>query len=160
MTTSPAAPPRATHPVDERTSVWRFARHYVEMVAAMYLGMIVFSPVYGAIASRLGYPDPWAELPSFSAVVMAVEMTIPMVVLMIWHRHSARAVAEMSAAMLVPALGAVTLHLLGVVSAGSLMTIAHLGMFPAMMLAMALRYREYAGATSHHRTTVPARRTP
>ena len=141
---------RAADRADRRRGAWRFARHYVEMVAAMYAGMIVLSPVYAALAARAGYADPWATLPVLSAVVMAVEMTIPMAILMVRHGHRARAVAEMGVAMLLPALAAAAVQRLGAVSAASVMTIAHLGMFPAMLLAMGLRYRESAGSTAHH----------
>src|SRR3954453_11629702 len=69
-------PPVPLHGAEGRRARWRFARHYAEMVVAMYVGMVTLSPVYAALGARAGYPDPWGELPVFSAVVMAVEMTI------------------------------------------------------------------------------------
>jgi uncharacterized membrane protein YhaH (DUF805 family) len=129
---------------DTPTSWTRFARHYLLMVVAMYAGMIVLNPVYGAAASRFGYADPWVELPVFSSVVMAVNMTIPMALLMVRHGHATGRVTEMAAAMVVPTAAAAGLYALGLLATDQLMTVAHLGMFPAMFFVMVRRYRDYA----------------
>lgn len=127
------------------TTRWtRFVRHFVVMVVAMYAGMAVLDPVYTAVAGHAGYADPWTELPLVSALVMAVNMTIPMVLLMLRHRHGPGATVEMAASMLVPTLVALVLHAAGVLGAEDVMTVAHLAMFPAMALVMLRRYRHYA----------------
>jgi len=122
----------------------RFARHYLVMVLAMYAGMLVLDPVYAALAARTGYADPWTELPVTSALVMAVNMTIPMVLLMLHHRHGIAAVVEMAGSMVVPTAAAVGLNVVGVIPADLVMTVAHVSMFPAMLLVMLRRYGEYA----------------
>ena len=134
----------STTSIASPTSRWRFARHYLTMVAAMYAGMLVLDPVYAAVAARAGYADPWVELPVASALVMAINMTVPMVLLMLRHGHGGRAISEMAASMVGPTLAAVGLHGLGAIPAGQVMTVAHLSMFPAMLLVMLCRYREYA----------------
>lgn len=134
----------ATREVAPPTSWRRFARHYLVMVVAMYTGMLVLNPVYAAVAARTGHADPWAELPVVSALVMAVNMTLPMVLLMLHHGHGRLAVVEMAASMLVPTVAGVGLDVLGTIPAGQVMTIAHVSMFPAMLLVMLRRYREYA----------------
>jgi hypothetical protein len=134
----------ATREVAPPTSWSRFARHYLVMVVAMYTGMLVLNPVYAALATRAGYADPWVELPVVSALVMAVNMTLPMVLLMLHHGHGRPAVVEMAASMLVPTVAGVGLNVLGTIPAGQVMTIAHVSMFPAMLLVMLRRYREYA----------------
>jgi len=126
------------------TSAWRFARHYLQMVVAMYAGMLVLDPVYAALATRAGYPDPWTELPVLSALVMTVNMTLPMVLLMLRHRHGSRAIVEMAASMVAPTLAATGLHTLGALPAEQVMTVAHLAMFPAMLWVMLRRYAHYA----------------
>ena len=138
MTTEP--PSTAPAPTSPR----RFARHYLLMIVAMYAGMLVLDPVYAAVASHAGYADPWAELPVLSALVMAGNMTVPMVLLMLRHRHGFRAILEMAVSMFAPTLAATALHVLGVLPADQVMTVAHLGMFPAMLLVMLRRYRDYA----------------
>jgi hypothetical protein len=126
------------------TSWRRFARHYLAMVVAMYAGMLVLDPVYAAVAARAGYGDPWADLPVVSALVMAVNMTVPMVLLMLRHHHGSLAIVEMAASMVAPTVIATVLYALGALRADHVMTVAHLAMFPAMLLVMLRRYREYA----------------
>ena len=118
------------------TSPARFVRHYLLMVVAMYAGMLVLDPVYAAVASRAGYADPWTELSVVSALVMALNMTVPMVLLMLRHHHSHRAICEMAAAMIAPTVAAAAVHVVGVIGADQVMSVAHLGMFPAMFLVM------------------------
>src|SRR4029453_17117772 len=120
------------------------ARHYLVMVIAMYAGMIVLNPLYAAAASRFGYADPWIELPVLSSLVMAVNMTIPMALLMARGGRGARPITEMAAAMVIPTSAAAGLHGLGLLPADQLMTVAHLSMFPAMFLVMLHRYHDYA----------------
>ena len=126
------------------TSWRRFARHYVVMVLAMYVGMLALDPVYAEVAARAGYADPWVDLPVISAAVMAVNMTVPMVLLMLRHGHGIAAVVEMAGSMVVPTAVAVSLHVVGLLRADLVMTVAHVSMFPAMLLVMLRRYREYA----------------
>ena len=157
-----STPADTTHVV---TSWTRFVRHYLVMVVAMYAGMLVLDPVYAAVATRAGYADPWTEAPVLSALVMAVNMTLPMVLLMSHHHHGRRATCEMAGSMVAPTLAAAALHAVGAIPAGQVMTVAHLGMFPAMFLVMLARYPHYATApTARHGHTTNQRthssRTP
>lgn len=122
----------------------RFARHYLLMIVAMYAGMLILDPVYVAVASHAGYADPWTELPVLSALVMAGNMTLPMVLLMLRHRQGFRAIRDMAVSMFAPTLVAVALHVLGALPADQVMTVGHVAMFPAMFLVMLRRYRHYA----------------
>jgi hypothetical protein len=123
----------------------RFAKHFVLMLAAMYLGMFTLYPAYAFLAGRLGYRDPTSELPLVSALVMALVMTLPMVALMHYHRHGWRPIAEMAAAMVIPTLAAALLHLAGTISAGSVMSVGQVTMIPAMLAVMLLAFGHYAG---------------
>jgi hypothetical protein len=71
-------------------------------------------------------------------------MTIPMVLLMLRHRHRGVAIVEMAASMLAPTAAAAGLYVLGAIPATQVMSIAHLAMFPAMLLVMLRRYSDYA----------------
>jgi flagellar biosynthetic protein FliP len=125
----------------------RFVGHVALMVAAMYLGMLALDPVYELAASAMGTRNPWLEWPMASAVVMWFNMSAPMVVLMRVgpHRQPWRLIAEMCLAMGVPGAAAMALHAVLRLSPEAMMTVGHLGMIPAMVAAMALRYREYSG---------------
>lgn len=130
--------------VTRPTRFVRFARHYLLMIVAMYAGMLILDPAYVAVATHAGYADPWTELPVLSALVMAGNMTVPMVLLMLRHHQGFRAILEMALSMFAPTLAATALHLLGALPADQVMTVGHLAMFPAMFLVMLRRYRHYA----------------
>ena len=93
-----------------------FIRHYLEMVAAMFVGM----GVLGMPAGMLGRSSEAGEL-----LVMGASMTIPMVAWMRYRGHSWAIAGEMSGAMLVPT--AVAIALLGSVEYGTLMVFEHVG---------------------------------
>jgi len=127
-------------------SIRRFSRHYLEMVAAMMLGMVVLG---GASSLVLDLPD----RTSVQLVAMAIWMTLPMVAWMRFRGHRWRACNEMAAAMLVPAGAALALLGTGVVTDGdALIMLEHTAMFPAMLVVMLLRRDEYAG---HHHDDAP-----
>ncbi|MEO5994715.1 MAG: hypothetical protein ABI563_06960 [Specibacter sp.] len=122
-----------------------FAGHFGVMVALMYAGMLVLDPVYETVAGIVGVDDPWGRLPVLSNIVMAFNMTVPMVLYMRRRRHTWRAVVDMSAAMLLPAALTTVPYLLGVMRAGTMMSFSHATMILLMAVAMVLRFREYAG---------------
>ena len=71
---------------------------------------------------------------------MALNMTAPMALYMTYKRHSWGAIAEMSAAMFVPAVITSGPFLLGSMTAGTMMTLSHAAMIPLMGMAMILRF--------------------
>jgi hypothetical protein len=132
-------------------STKRFIRHYVEMVAVMFLGMGVLALPTGWALRAAG--SSWSELhtdaPALMLLGMAVTMTAPMVAWMAYRGHERRANAEMSAAMLVPTVGVIGLLWLELVTdLGVLLVIEHVAMFLSMLAAMLQRVAEYSGR--HH----------
>ena len=130
----------------------RFLFHYLEMVAAMVIGMMALGAVSDAL---LDLPDE----PAVNVVEMAIAMTLPMVAWMRYRGHGRRLCIEMTAAMVVPAAAA--LALLGtklVENEMVLLTIEHTAMFVGMFLAMLIRRDEYTGhvhgATDRGRTRI------
>jgi len=142
----PAAAPHAERP--RRRAVLDFARHYAEMVAAMFLGMFVLGL---ALAVPLGPAGvdvaAWdADAPALALLFMSFTMTVPMVAWMRYRGHGWRPCWEMSAAMFLPTFAAIGL-LWGAIATdyGTLMAVQHSVMFPAMLLVMLLRPHEYTG---------------
>src|SRR5919197_679570 len=72
-----------------------FVRHLLEMCLVMCLGMAVLDGVFYAIARLVGYPDPLVQLPELSTLVVAFNMTAPMVAWMRFRGHDWRPVWEM-----------------------------------------------------------------
>ena len=127
----------------------RFARHYIEMVIAMFAGMAVLAlPARMALAAA---DTSWSELGTAAMLLaMAVEMTLPMVAWMRFRGHDWRPSGEMAAAMLLPTFVAIGLDAAGVVGdTGMLMAGEHIAMLGAMLGAMLLRPDEYT-THAHH----------
>jgi hypothetical protein len=124
----------------------RLVRHYLEMVVAMLVGMVVL----GAAESMLLDPIGWAELSAHTelrALVMATNMAVAMGAWMRFRGHGWAATTEMAVAMygsfvvLFPPLW------LGLLSATGLMVLGHVLMLLAMAAVLLRRRIEYSG---HH----------
>jgi hypothetical protein len=129
-----------------------FARHYVEMVAAMFVGMLVLGLPAEAALRAIGTNS--SELrhdaPALALLGMAVIMTVPMVAWMRHRGHAWRPNTEMAASMFLPTFGVIALMGSGVVSDfATLMSLEHVVMLPSMLVAMLLRRDEYSGHVHH-----------
>jgi len=136
-----------------RTPAWQFVRHYLEMLVAMVVGMVLLGPLEAALLNPLG----WAavrSIPELEALVMASNMSVAMVVWMRHRGHGWAATNEMAAAMYLPFLVLFPPLWLGLITPALMLTDGHLLMLAAMAAAMLLRRAEYAG----HHTRTSARR--
>ena len=126
MTTTTTA---ATAPARTR-AVLRFTGHYLEMVAAMVVGMMALAPLW-----QLAWPG-IAGRPDVETLTMVLDMTLAMGLWMRLRGHSWRQVTRMSVAMdlgFVPVLPA---YWLGVLSAEAMEGLGHGLMLLLMFLAM------------------------
>jgi hypothetical protein len=126
----------------------RFALHYVEMVAAMFAGMLVLGGALRAVLAVADVSYSMRSHPELTILEMGLTMAVGMGAWMRFRRHSWARTLEMSAAMLVPAVAVVPLVVLDVMSAGAAMTVEHIAMFP-LMLAVMLRRRDEYRAHGH-----------
>ena len=133
MTTAPTARPTWRAALTDRG----FVVHYLQMLAAMVVGMLVLGPL-SMLAGEVG-----AEV---HALLMATWMTVGMSVWMLWRRHAWASIAEMGLAMYVSFAVLFPAYWLGVLSGGGLMLAGHVVMLPAMALAMLHRREEYVHA--------------
>ena len=131
---------------------WRFARHLLEMVAAMMAGMAVLGVAIGVLGEPPGYSNPLVEYG-----LMGVSMSVPMVAWMRHRGHSWSDGLEMTAAMLLPMLALVLPVELGVaryvpgLSEGSHMMLSHVAMIAGMVVLMIYRRDRYAHGAQGHR---------
>ena len=121
-----------------RSSAWHFARHYLEMVVAMLVGMVVLGFLHG-----LAWPSLTARV-DVGVLVMATDMAIGMGAWMRVRGHSWRGIAEMSASMYAPFVALLVPYWTGFAGGHNLIMWGHVLMFPAMALVMYLRPSEYA----------------
>ena len=134
-----------------------FARHYLEMVAVMFLGMIALGLSAGWALEAVG--SSWAQLrdeaPAAALGLMAITMTAPMSAWMYRMGHGWRLNLEMAASMIVPTLGAMGALAVGAADdLGVLLAVEHAVMLASMFLVMAVRPEAYS--KPHHHEAVPA----
>jgi len=135
-----------------------FARHYLEMVVVMLVGMgLLAMPVHWATDAL--WPDVSGDDATLMLARMAAAMTLPMIPWMRWRGHGWQPCLEMVGAMIVPAIGVIALHEAGVLATvWVLMTVEHVAMFAAMFVVMIARPDEYSHA-HHERPSAVAART-
>lgn len=127
--------------------VWRFVRHYVEMVLAMAAGMLLLYPVldlagglvWGSVSSRV----------DVDSLVMATSMSFAMAGWMWFRGHRARPIVEMSLAMYAGFVVLFPLLWTGHLAADGVMRGGHVLMLLFMLAAMLARAAEYGAAHEH-----------
>ena len=155
--TTAAALPQHVTSVPVR--MWHFVRHLLEMCVAMCVGIGVLGVVYTWAAGLFGIANPYVRFPELSALVLAFNMTAPMVAWMRFRRMAWRPIAEMSSAMVVEVFAILVLYWVGVLAnepIGSLSTLwpwQHGLMMPAMLAAMLFRLDVYTGSMHHQAHT-------
>jgi putative intracellular protease/amidase len=115
----------------------RFVGHFLQMMVAMVIGMLVLDPVW-----RLVLPDA-AERVDVLALVAATDMSIGMAVWMRLRGHGWPSILEMVAAMYVPFLVLLVPYWAGGISGPAVMTGGHALMVVAMVAVMLRRNAEY-----------------
>ena len=125
-----------------------WVRHFAEMMLAMMVGMAILTYPVGALAGVLGYRDLNSELPAVATLVMAFEMTLPMVLWMGYRGHGRRGIVEMSAAMVVPAIVLVAVAEIGLIGTSGMVSTYHVAMLAAMVALLLYRRAEYSGQMS------------
>ncbi|MET8340611.1 hypothetical protein ABZV14_35245 [Streptosporangium canum] len=124
---------------------WPFFRHYLEMIAAMFVGMAVLGAAVRAGLALAGLEFP--ARPEAAALEMAVDMSAGMIVWMRYRGHGWAATLEMAGSMIVPALALFPLLWTGVITGDALLVLEHVVMLPLMLLVMLRRRDEYGGPT-------------
>jgi hypothetical protein len=120
-----------------------FARHFGEMLLAMFLGMAVLGGAaelaFAAAGSSLSDQSGGAQV-----MLMGFNMTVPMVIWMSYRGHAAARNVEMALSMIVPSLAAAALAWAGALEAGAAFGVQHAVMIPAMLGVMLWRYQDYS----------------
>ena len=114
-----------------------FVVHFLQMLAAMFLGMVLLMPLtmLGGDAGGTGV--------EVAVLLMATSMSVGMAALMLWHRSSAAAIVEMCLAMYLSFAVLLPGYWWGVLSAAAVMAIGHVIMLPAMAAVMLRRREQY-----------------
>lgn len=110
-----------------------FVVHYLQMLAAMGVGMLVLGPLSMFVEAGV----------EVHCLLMATWMTAGMAAWMAWRRHSWPSIAEMGLAMYASFAVLFPAYWLGTLSGDGVMLAGHLLMLPAMVLVMLRRREEY-----------------
>lgn len=131
-----------------RSRALSFALHYLQMVIAMAVGMMVLYPLWQLAVS--GQPEgAWGHRADVDSLVMATTMVIPMAAWMRFRGHGSRPILEMSAAMYAGFVVLLPFLWFGAIDAGGLMLLGHVLMLLFMLAAMLARPGEYSGGHAH-----------
>ena len=122
-------------PATRRRTVLRCTVHYLEMLAAMLVGMVALAPVWAA-----AWPGLDAR-PDLAALVMATNMSVGMALWMRVRRHGWRPIGEMCAAMYVAFLVLLPAYWAGLIDGEALLGIGHVLMLPLMLAALLREHR-------------------
>jgi hypothetical protein len=143
-----ASPEKGGRVRSRLVSGWRFTRHLLEMVVAMFAGMAVL----GVAIWALGEPPGYSNL-LIKYGLMGAFMAAPMVEWMRYRGHSWSDGGEMTVAMLAPMFAMVLPVELGVVglTGHSLMMLSHVVMIGGMVALMIYRWDRYAHGSHGHR---------
>lgn len=133
--------------------IWHFARHFLEMCAAMCIGGFILNGlVFVAGPALLGYPDLRQEAPELALLVLGVNYALPMAAWMRFRGMAWRPTVEMSGAMIGLAIVMIGLDWLDVAQQSSVRgwVVGFCG--PAcvvMVIVMLFRLGLYTGRTGH-----------
>jgi hypothetical protein len=125
-----------------------FARHYLEMILAMFVGMAVFGLAVSGVFALLGHSN-LLHYAWLRALLMVAYMVAGMSLWLRHRGHSGRLIGEMAVAMVLPYVLLIGPFLADAISKSALLIGEHVLMFPFMFLAMWLRREAYS--MPHHR---------
>lgn len=142
---APLSVPSSARPVRSRRVTRAFVRHYVEMVLAMFAGMIVVGLAVKGLLMFTGADavERAIDGPIAAAAVMCAYMVAGMAAWMAYRRHTVRQNVEMNLAMVSPMVLLVPLEIAGTIDGHGLMIWLHVLMFGAMWLYMLWRPIEH-----------------
>jgi len=140
--------------VPDRASNGRFIRHFLEMLAAMIVGMAVFGGIVSGVFALLGHSN-LLHYAALRALLMATYMTVGMLLWMRHRGHNWFRIREMAGAMFAPFILLLIPFWAGLISSGGLLAGGHLSMLP-FMLGVMLRNREEYSQDHRQHSSSPA----
>ena len=135
-------------PVTRAASIKAFSWHYVQMLIAMVVGMMAFTPLWTFAFDRFGWSGV-LDRPDVFSLTMATSMALAMGLWMRFRHHGWIGVLQMSAAMYVAFVVLFPFLWAGLMSGDAVVMAGHVLMLPLMGLAMLLRKAEYLPGHHH-----------
>jgi hypothetical protein len=97
-------PPARVPEASRKRHLSPFWRHFLEMLAAMAVGMIATGAIFLSIVGLKTWEAVTVQYPTQALLAMAAGMSIPMMAWMLYRGMGRRNAAEMAAAMILPVI--------------------------------------------------------
>lgn len=137
--------------VSTPSSSGRFILHFIQMCLVMCAGGVALSLLFFGAAALLGYTNLDQRAPELTVLVIAINLSLPMLVWMRYMGMGWRPTLEMSGSTMVAGLLLITAYSAGLVARAGLIPLqTGLLACPLMLVVMLFRYRLYSGAHTHH----------
>lgn len=137
-------------PAEALRPAGRFAMHLVEMCMVMCAGAVALSVAVFGGATLLGYDDLPRTAPELSVLIVAVNLSVPMLAWMRFRGMAWQPTLEMSGSTMVVGLLLIAGYWLDVLARNSLIELQTSLACPVMVVVMLLRYRLYSTSHSGH----------
>ena len=138
MPSAPARPAHVARPVG------RFALHLLEMCVVMCAGAAALSLLFFGAAGLLGYTDLLQTAPELVVLVIALNLSVPMLAWMRYRKMAWQPTLEMAGSTMVVGLVLIVAYWLDLIARTSLVEVQTALACPVMLAVMLVRFRLYA----------------
>jgi hypothetical protein len=143
-------PVRTGHVPHVLRPVGRFARHLLEMCMVMCAGAAALSLLFFGAASLLGYTDLLRTAPELVVLVIALNLSVPMLAWMRYRGMAWQPTLEMAGSSMVVGLALIAAYWMDLIARTSLVEVQTSLACPVMLAVMLARFRLYSGSHSAH----------
>jgi hypothetical protein len=126
-----------------------FWRHFVEMIVAMLVSMVVFGTVVSLVFAALGHAN-LLHYVGLRGFLMSTYMVVGMGIWMRYRGHGWASVEEMGAAMYLPFFVLIWPFEAGLIGEAGFLVLMHVLMLPCMLAVMFHRRYEYSRDHGRH----------
>ena len=130
--------------------VGRFGLHLLEMCMVMCAGAAALSLAFFGAAYLLGYTDLLETAPELVVLVIALNLSLPMLAWMRYRGMAWEPTAEMAGSTMVVGLALIAAYWMDLVARDSLVEIQTSLACPVMLAVMLVRFRLYSGSHAAH----------
>jgi hypothetical protein len=130
--------------------VGRFGLHRLAMCMVMCVGAVALSLVFFGAASLLGYTDLLQTAPELAVLVIALNLSVPMLAWMRYRGMAWQPTLEMAGSTMVVGLALIAAYWMDLIARTSLVEVQASLACPVMLAVMLVRFRLYSGSHSAH----------
>jgi hypothetical protein len=136
--------------------VGRFGLHLLEMCMVMCIGAAALSLIVFGTAGLLGYSDLLQTAPALVVLVIALNLSVPMLAWMRYRGMAWQPTLEMAGSTMVVGLALIAAYWMDLIARGSLVEIQTSLACPVMLAVMLFRFPLYSGGHAAHSAHDPA----